>query len=218
MQEALDETLAPDALRELQARLDAAPDDAQTFNRLKQVDRLLRNAPMERAPHSLAVNIMAKLAEGLQARAKQNRISGLALGIALALLAAVLMPILIGFGWLIMSVLSSPAALGSVLSSLANVIATVTAAFDNLVTSAQQMVETYPEAPALVAAIIPVSLFWLVRTARHHRATERQRSAESRLADASAAISQTHDPITTTAEVRAAESRLGRRDDAQEGG
>ncbi|MDZ4766721.1 MAG: hypothetical protein SGI73_19450 [Chloroflexota bacterium] len=205
MQEALDETLSPDALHELQTRLDRTPDDAHTFNRLKQVDRVLRAAPMERAPHTLALNIMAKLAEGLQQRA-HNKISGLALALALALLAAALMPLLIGFGWLIMGLLGNPAALGNVLNGLASVLASVSATLDSLVASAQRVVETYPEAPALVVAVIPISLLWLVRTARQHRGSERQRSAESRLADANA-------PMTSTAEVRAASERLGQRNE-----
>lgn len=207
MQEALDETLSPEVLHEFQKRLDSTPDEAHSFQRLKQVDKLLRSAPMERAPHTLAVNIMAKLAEGIQQRA-QGKVSGLALALALALLTAVLMPILVIFAWLILGLLGNAAALGQALTSLTNFLTNVTAMVDSLVSNAQSVLNTYPEAPALVGAVVPVSVYWLWRTSRRHRADERQRSAESRLGDTG-----TNDPgvpvnKATTAEVRAAESRL----------
>lgn len=203
MQEALDEALPPDSLRELRARLESSPEDAAQYERLQRIDRLLRSAPMERAPATLAVGIMARLGEALSQRA--GRRSSAALALTLAVLAALLLPLLVAFGWLILNTIGSPAALSQALSGLNALLAGVLAAVDGLLASAQRFVEAYPEAPAAALAIIPLSLAWLVRTARKHRSNEKQRRAESRLADTTASI---ENPTVQTSEVRAAESRL----------
>jgi hypothetical protein len=221
LQEALDDALSPEAVEKLRQQLDRDPDQAALFSRLKQVDRMLRASPLERAPTTLALGIMARLAEGLQQR--PVRASGLALALALALIAGVLLPVLVGFGWLILTLLGNPAALGQAISGLTTLLANVMTALDNLVQSAQRVLETYPEAPALALAAIPASIFMLVRSARQHRATERQRVAESRLGDTR--LGDTHLGETPTssadvdasAEIRAA-SRLGQQADSRREG
>ena len=50
MQEALDGELESQGLHELYERIDEHPYEAVDFQKLKQVDRMLRSAPMERAP------------------------------------------------------------------------------------------------------------------------------------------------------------------------
>jgi hypothetical protein len=212
MQEALDEALPPDKLHELRARLEASPEDAAQYERLQRIDRLLRSAPLERAPAALAVGIMARLAEALSQRAGQR--SSAALALTLAVLAALLLPLLVAFGWLILNSIGNPAALGQALSGLNALLAGVLAAVEGLLASAQRFVETYPEAPAAALAIIPISLAWLVRTARKHRTTEKQRRAESRLADTTAPIEK---PAAQAAEARAADPRLEGRAAGKEG-
>ncbi len=212
MQEALDETLPPESLHELRARLETSPEDAAQYERLRRVDRLLRSAPMERAPAALAVSIMARLAEAVSQRAGGR--SSAALALTLAVLAALLLPLLIAFCWLMLNTIGSPAALGQALAGLNALLVSVIAAVDGLLASAQRFVEAYPEAPAAALAIIPISLTWLVRTARKHRSNEKQRRAESRLADTTAS---SENPTVQAAQVRAAEScldgRAAERDD-----
>jgi hypothetical protein len=212
MQEALDEALPPDKLDELRARLEASPEDAAQYERLRRIDRLLRSAPLERAPAALAVGIMARLAETLSQRA--GRRSGAALALTLAVLAALLLPLLVAFGWLILNSIGSPAALGRAFSGLNALLTGVLAAVEGLIASAQRFVEAYPEAPAAALAIIPLSLAWLVRTARKHRTTEKQRRAETRLADTTAPIEK---PAAQTAEARDAARRLAGRAAGEEG-
>lgn len=168
MQEALDKNLPAEALSELYAQIDQSPADSAEFNRLRQVDRLLRTAPYERAPQGLALKIMARLAEGLQPE-NLTRSSGLALALGLALAALVMTPLLAAIGWLIMNTLSSASALGAVIGQIVSLLALVMTSLNHLVQDAQQMLQSYPEAPALVITLIPIALFWLVRFASQNR-------------------------------------------------
>lgn len=168
MQEALDKNLAAEELNALYAQIDQSPADAAEFNRLKQVDRMLRAAPFERTPQGLALKIMARLAEGMQPE-QMTRASGLALALGLALIALLLTPLLAGIGWLILNLVGSAGALATLIDQVANLLAVVMSALDGLVRNAQAMLQTYPEAPALMLTLIPVGLFWLLRFAWQHR-------------------------------------------------
>lgn len=171
MQEALDESLSAESLHELYGELDREPENADEFSRLKRVDRLLRTAPMERAPQSLALNIMAKLAEGLQA-SRLTRNSGLALALALAIVSALLLPALAALGWLMLNTLGSAGALNTVISQIVGLLGVVMAALDGLAKGAQDVLAAYPEIPVVMVTLIPLSLFWLVRFAMHNRQQE----------------------------------------------
>lgn len=171
MQESLDERLSPEARQELYRHLDADPAGAAEFNRLREVDRLLRAAPLERAPARLALHIMARLAEGLQPQT-QTRVSGLALALALSLVAAVTLPVLLLIGWLLLSALGSAAALNSLLETLVSVVTLIVSGLEGLVRGAQHLLATYPETPLLMLAFVPVGLFWLLRGGWQERQEE----------------------------------------------
>jgi hypothetical protein len=171
MQEALDESLSAESLQELYGQLDREPENADEFSRLKRVDRLLKTAPMERAPQTLALNIMAKLAEGLQTH-QLTRNSGLALALALAIVSALLLPALAALGWLLINALGSAGALTQVISQLVGLLGVVMAALDGLAKGAQDVLAAYPEVPIVMVTLIPVSLFWLGRFAFQNRREE----------------------------------------------
>ena len=167
MQEALDKNLPAETLNELYTQMDQSPADAAEFQRLKQVDRMLRAAPMERAPQALALKIMARLAEGLQPE-HLRRSSGLALALGLALVALILTPLLALLGWMIISLISSATALGALIGQVVNLLALLMNSLDALVRGAQDMLKAYPEAPVLIS-LIPIALFWLLRFAAQNR-------------------------------------------------
>lgn len=171
MQESLDERLPPEARRELFEHLDADPVGAAEYNRLREVDRLLRHAPMERAPQRMAMHIMARLAEGLQPQ-MQTRLSGLALALALSLVAAVALPLLMLIGWMLLNAIGSAAALNSLMETLVSVVTLIATALGELVRSAQNLLAAYPETPLLMLALIPVGLFWLLRGVWQERQSE----------------------------------------------
>jgi len=167
MQEALDKNLPAEALNDLYAQMDRSPADAAEFQRLKQVDRMLKAAPLERAPQALALKIMARLAEGLQP--EQLRCSsGLALALGLAMVTLILTPLLAILGWMILTLISSAAALGTLIGQVVNLLAVLMNSLDALVRGAQDMLKAYPEAPVLIG-LIPLALFWLVRFSSQHR-------------------------------------------------
>jgi hypothetical protein len=168
MQEALDKNLSAEALNDLYTQIDQSPTETAEFHRLKQVDRMLRAAPYERAPQGLALRIMARLAEGLQPE-QFRRSSGLALALGLALVTLVLTPLLAALGLLILNVITSATALGSLISQIINLLAVVMNSLDSLVYGAQQMLKAYPEAPVLMITLIPIALFWLARFAWQNR-------------------------------------------------
>lgn len=170
MQEALDEQLSAEALQELYDQLDESPGEQDTFGRLKRTDRLLRTAPMERAPQTLALRIMARLAEGLQPHLLK-RTSGLALALGLALVTALLLPLLAVVSWLILNALGSVAIMNTVIQQIIDVLAAIMSALSSLVNGARQLLETYPEAP-FALALIPIALFSLLRFSARSRRDE----------------------------------------------
>jgi anti-sigma factor RsiW len=171
MQEALDENLSPEMRAELLAHLDQDARDAEAFDRLKQVDRMLRTAPHERAPRRLAMSIMAKLAETLNPQ-QLSRISGLALALGLALVAAVLIPLLVAVGWLVLMGMGSAAALSSAVSQLVAILSVGITLLEAVVQQIQAFMTANPGLPALMILLIPASVLWVWRYLPRNRSTD----------------------------------------------
>jgi anti-sigma factor RsiW len=173
MQEALDENLTPEARAELYAHLEKDVRDAGAFERLKDIDQTLRAAPHERAPQRLAMNIMARLAEMAESiDPKQlSRISGLALALALSLVAAVLLPLLIAAGWLLLSAFGSAAALTAIIHHIVALLAVGITILEAVVQRAQEFLAANPQVPLLMISLIPISLIWLLRYVPRNRTT-----------------------------------------------
>lgn len=169
MQETLDEDINSEALAELRAHLDTSPSDSEEFQRLRQVDRMLRAAPHERAPQRLAEAIMARLAEAVSAR-QMPRVSGLALALGLALAAAAMMPVLLATGWLLLTTLGSAELLAAALQQAAALMALGIALAEQMVAAVQTLLAANTEAVLLLIAAVPLSLLWLLRFAPRLRA------------------------------------------------
>ncbi len=164
MQEALDDALSIEARQELFAQLDSAPEDAEVFTRLKQVDRLLRAAPLEPSPdpERFVMKLMRRLAEGVQVQ-PLSQTAGLALSLSLALLALLLMPLLAALGWIILNNVGNAAALSALLKSLSDLLIFLMNGLETLVQSARDLVQAYPQGSVVVVALIPLALLWLAR-------------------------------------------------------
>ncbi len=171
MQEALDENLSSEALTELHDQLNQDVTAADSFDRLQQVDRMLRNAPHERAPQRLAANIMAKLAQTLNPQ-QLSRLSGLALALSLSLVALVMMPLLLGIAWFMLSLIGSATALNGLIQAIVGLLAFGMASLEWFVLQVQTFVAANPEVPLLMIGLIPVSVLWLVRFGPRNRATD----------------------------------------------
>lgn len=162
MQESLDEALSLEARQRLHQELDAQPEDAELYGRLRQVDRLLRSAPMERAPERLALKIMARLAEGLQTQ-PLSQTAGMALALALALMGLLMLPLMAAIGWLVLNTLGNAAAMTQLLQSMSNLLITLMRGLETLLQSMRGVVETSPQTPALLLTLIPLAGVWLAR-------------------------------------------------------
>lgn len=158
MHEALDDQLAPAELDALYEGLDRDPQGATAFERLRTVDRLLKDAPLEGAPQTLALRVLAKIAELKPEHLRRG--AGLALALGLGLIALMLLPLLGALGWLIVSVLSNPAAaVGSVIGVLGALVGAVLAAVQNV----QAALASSPLVPAALLAAIPAGIVVLRR-------------------------------------------------------
>jgi anti-sigma factor RsiW len=171
MQEALDDRLSPEALQELHNRLNDDPQEADEFDRLRAVDRTLKSAPHERAPGTLALRIMARLAEELQ-NPRLHHLSGLALAVGLGLVALTLMPLLIGIGWLLVTSVGSASFFNTAIQALTGFVAAGAAAMASVVQSAQALMNATPVLPAALVTLIPVGVFWLRRLSRENRGND----------------------------------------------
>ena len=165
MQQALDDQLEVESRQPLFRELEEDADTSAEFRRLREVDRLLQSAPFERAPKTLALSIMAKLAEGLK-QPQLSQLSGLALALALSVMTLVMIPLLVGVSTLFLNAVGSAAALNGLLQVVGRMLALVIAGLDTLVASAQGLLETYPQTPALMITLVPVLIFWVVRLSR----------------------------------------------------
>ncbi|MBZ0296652.1 MAG: hypothetical protein K8L99_29090 [Anaerolineae bacterium] len=170
MQEALDDNLAPEALNELYDGLNQDAATADQFDRLKQVDRMMRNAPHERAPQYLALRIMQRLAESIKPE-QLTRLSGLALALSLSLVTLLVMPLLVGIGWLLLTVIGSAAALNSLIQHVVQLLAIGISIMELFVRQVQTFISANPEVPVVMLSLIPISLVWLLRFAPRDRAT-----------------------------------------------
>jgi anti-sigma factor RsiW len=173
MQEALDNTLSPEGLQELRARLDQDATETAEFNRLRHIDRLLRAAPFERAPQTLALKIIARLAAGLDPQ-QVTRASGLALALGLALVTLALLPLMATIGWLILNTVGNASALSALISHIAGLLAAFMNTLQAMVKGAQIVLDTYPELPVVMLTTIPIAVFWLLRFAADTRQSRRQ--------------------------------------------
>lgn len=158
MHEALDDELAPESLDELYAGLDADAQGATFFEGLRRVDRLLKEAPFEGAPQTLALRVLAKIAE-LQPE-QLRRGAGLLLALGIGLAALLLLPLMSALGWLLVNALSNPAA---AVSTVIGVLSSVAGALIALVQSAQAALQASPLIPAALVALIPAGYFLLRR-------------------------------------------------------
>ncbi|MAS37719.1 MAG: hypothetical protein CL610_27230 [Anaerolineaceae bacterium] len=173
MQQALDEQLAPDEQAELRRHLDSSVRDAQAYQRLQEVDATLRTAPHERAPHRLAATIMARLAEMAERMdPRLSRISGLALAVGLALVGAVMIPIFVLAGWLLLTAIASGAGLVAAIERIVGLLAIMMGLAENMLHQLQAFLSAHPELLAIMIGLIPVSMFWLLWYAPRKRASD----------------------------------------------
>jgi anti-sigma factor RsiW len=162
MQEALDQELNAEALHVLRQELDTNPGAASEFARLRRVDDLFRNAPMERASERLALKIMERIAASVETEdMSQETRRTLAVGVALLMVVAV--PLLTSALGLYLLAAGNPAMLAALIQQIVALLAAVVAMLEAFVRGAEEALREYPEAPALLAGLIPMTTYVLLR-------------------------------------------------------
>ena len=173
MQKALDERLAPEEEAELRRHLDSDIRAADQYERLTQVENMLRRAPENPAPQGLAAKILERLGEMAERMdPRLSRVSGLALAIGLGLVAGVLIPVLILVAWFIITALTSGMGLAATVQQVVALLAVILDLGQVMLQNLSTTLAAHVELIALVIALIPVSLIWLVRFAPRRRGSD----------------------------------------------
>ena len=157
---ALDEPLKGPALVEFTARLEADPEEALLYAQLRRVDELFRQPPMVAPAPDLASKVMARIEAGEHlAYAPRRRWSVLLWGLALATLLAI--PVVLFVALLVVPALTQPGALTSFGAGLIQIAGSLGGGLENLLQFLNDLLVTYPIAPALTLTAIPLTMLWV---------------------------------------------------------
>ncbi|MEM6281254.1 MAG: hypothetical protein AAF787_03595 [Chloroflexota bacterium] len=171
MQEAVDETLHPDAYRKLQEGMKQNPEAAADYKKLQSAERLLRDARPRKAPSSLMDGIMAAIAEPEALPAPQPLISGRALAIGLGVAAAVALPLLTLLSLGILSIFGAGSALSGFALGVIGVVMFLYALVTGTISGARDLMIAFPLLPALLL-LIPAAWYGLWRLGRTWKKAE----------------------------------------------
>lgn len=167
MQEALDGRLSPEEQHELMLHMEAHPDEAEHYSRLKQVDRMLATAPFERAPQRLALTIMARLAQTVKEQTQLDetmpQLSEAAIQVALQMVSVATLPLMVGASWLMLNAMSDPELMEVVLQQVAALMLLVIDVMKVIIDEALAVFEEDPEAAMALLTLIPITLLTLVK-------------------------------------------------------
>ena len=161
MQEALDGQLSEDMARKLVDLLGSDQSAAVEFQRLQQVDLLLKRAPQQRAPARLAATIMARVAQRVQAETaiadlppETQRIMMLSLSAAMM----AMMPMMEAASWLVLNARRDPELLSDVMIETIGWVSLVTDALILLLEDAENLARTDPDVAKATLALTPYML------------------------------------------------------------
>ncbi|GAB4309061.1 MAG: hypothetical protein Kow00117_02400 [Phototrophicales bacterium] len=163
MQSALDNNLTPEAEQELLSILQTDQEQAAEFDAQRQVDAMLQTPPHVRAPRRLALTIMARLAQTLQAEDKQSAITQAQMQVAVQLVTVATMPLLVGAGYLLLNAKSDPEAFETMLEPVAAMLMMVVDVMTVMLDEVQAVYEQDPELAVAMLALMPTALLLLVK-------------------------------------------------------
>jgi hypothetical protein len=161
MQENLDGELSEDLIDELYDMLDEDTDAAREYARLESVDRLLGTAPHARAPQRLAVTIMARLAESIEAEAELHAMpeeirQALMLSVSLVIVST--MPMMLAASYMVMTGMRQPEYLNRVIAHILSLMVMLIDALKILLEEMETIVRENPEMAPMAMALIPITL------------------------------------------------------------
>ena len=167
MNRALDESLDPDERDSFHAHLDRAPQDAQLWQQMRRVDRLIRGAQTMRAPTGFSARVMAVITAHREANQHNNepkREFRASLSIVIALMAGLCtaVPLLGGTLLVVLRLLSTGAFI-----HLAAILRDQWLALQITLVGLSSLLATAPAARILVVGSVPTAATfgWLARLA-----------------------------------------------------
>lgn len=173
MQEALDDIISPDERSELFTLLDRDAQSFSEYNSLQRVDKLLRQAPHERAPKRMAAAIMARVAESVRQEAetqlsplvsaKEQEVMEELISVAVLLTTIVTMPMLVAAGWLMVHAAASPELLETVFAQVIAAMLLMLHLLEVFLERAQTLAAEDPESALALLALMPATLLAIVQ-------------------------------------------------------
>jgi len=161
MNRALDGLLDEALSAEWYAYLADNPQEAQLYEELELVDRVLRDPPMVAAPLDFATNVMLAIRrERHLVYARQPRITGPVLALALGLGALIALPLLGTALLTLVQTILGPGALIVLLQGLIRVMSLASSAAEQILRFLGDLLAAYPMAPALLLTAIPMVMLW----------------------------------------------------------
>lgn len=159
MNNALDHSLSEEELAELQAHFEAVPEAVEEWEQLRRTDELLRTTPKVSPSADFARRVMEAIAAlPLPGFAKRDLSVGLALGLAAA--AALAIPVLVVALFLLLSVITNPGTISTLLQASVDAMSFVVGLAADLAAQVRDWVADTPALTVLLVLVIPLSVVW----------------------------------------------------------
>ncbi len=160
MQESLDGVLSEELRHALFTSLQKDEQAAREYARLEDVDRVLASAPHMRAPRHLAVTIMARLAQTIEAQASLQELPREVRDAVMASLSLVMLatlPLMMSGAWLLLRT-ADPTLLAHVLARTVGLMRVVVAGQLHILDEVEAHLHDNPQLAAALMALLPAML------------------------------------------------------------
>lgn len=165
MQERLDGQLDAEREEELFQHLERDMQAAEENAQLESVHGLLSDPPVERAPQRLAITIMARLAQHLEAQAELQQLPEeiqQALMLSWSLVSVSMMPVMVAASSMVLNAQASPAMLNRVLNQSISLMVLMIDALVVMLEEVERLIEEDPDMAPVALSLIPTALLGML--------------------------------------------------------
>jgi hypothetical protein len=159
MNDALDRELSEQEWEALKAQLEESAEASTAWAHLHQTDELLRTTPVAAPSPGFADRVMAAIA-AMPLPGFVHWQPGIGIALGLLVVALVTVPIFSVLFFVLLTVLTDPGALHSVLQTVLSAASYVIGLMADLVGEVENLVRDTPVLAALLTTMIPVTLLW----------------------------------------------------------
>lgn len=165
MQAKLDGELSEEMIEELYDILEENADAAREYARLESIDHMLNTTPHIRAPQRLAVTIMARLAQSIEAEAEQYNMPEeirQALMLSVSVVVITMMPTMVAASYLVVNGLRDPQLLHRATAQVIAMLVLLIDALKILLEEIEAIVHQDPQKATMAMALIPIVLMGML--------------------------------------------------------